>query len=91
MSITSSNVHLSICFKFNLVGELMNKHNDNIILVCQDHIFPVREKFHLISNNQQYIVWVKIINFSFMPKIIRILRSCSMKIFPTVNISKLNY
>ncbi len=35
------------------------------------------------------IVWVKIIDFSFMPKIIRILRSCSMKIFskfPTINI-----
>jgi len=36
---------------------------------------------------QQYIVWVKIIYFSLMPKIIRILRSCSMKILPTVNIS----
>ncbi len=37
---------------------------------------------------------VKIIDFSFMPKIIRILRSCSMKIFstfPTVNISKHNF
>ncbi len=34
----------------------------------------------------------QIIDFSFMPKIIRILRSCSMKIFckfPTVNISNL--
>ncbi len=34
------------------------------------------------------------IHFSFLPKIIRILRSCSMKIFcksPTANISKLNY
>ncbi len=30
-------------------------------------------------------------NFSYMPKIIRMLRSCSMKIFCTVNISKLNY
>ncbi len=33
-------------------------------------------------------------HFSFMPNIIRILRSCSMKIFskcPTVNISKLNF
>ncbi len=33
------------------------------------------------------------INFSFMPKIIRILRSCSMKIFgkfQTVNYNKLN-
>ncbi len=33
-------------------------------------------------------------HFSFMPKIITILRSCSMKIFskfPTINISKLNF
>ncbi len=42
-------------------------------------------------NNQQYIAWGKIIHFSLMPKIIRILRSCSMKIFCTVNISKHNY
>ncbi len=40
------------------------------------------------SNSLKYIVWVKIIHFYFMPKIIRILRSCK---FPTVNISKLNY
>ncbi len=40
------------------------------------------------------IVWVKMINFYFMPKIIRILRSCSMKIFskfPIINISTLNF
>ncbi len=49
---------------------------------------------YICSNSQQYIVWVKIIHFYFMPKINRILRSCSMKIFstsPTVNISKLNF
>ncbi len=28
---------------------------------------------YICSNSQKYIVWVKIINFSFMPKIIRIL------------------
>ncbi len=36
---------------------------------------------YICSNSQQYIVWVKIIDFYFMPKIIRILRSCSMNIF----------
>ncbi len=46
---------------------------------------------YICSNSQQYIVWVKIIDFSVMPKIIRILRSCSMKIFPTIHISQLNY
>ncbi len=45
---------------------------------------------YICSNSQQYIVWVKIIHFYVMPKIIRILRSCSMKIFCTVNISKRN-
>ncbi len=39
----------------------------------------------ICSNSQKYIVWVKIINVSFVPKIIRILRSC---ILPIVNISK---
>ncbi len=46
---------------------------------------------YICSNSQQYTVWVKIIHFSFMTKIIRILRSCSMKIFCTflvINISK---
>ncbi len=49
---------------------------------------------YIYNNSQQYIVWLKIIDFYFMPKIIMILRSCSMKIFSrflTVNISKLNY
>ncbi len=48
----------------------------------------------ICSNSQQYSVWVKIIDFYYMPKIIRTLRSCSMKIFgkfPTVNISKHNF
>ncbi len=49
---------------------------------------------YICSNSQKYIVWVKIIHFSLMPKKLRILRSCSMKIFcklPTVNISKHNF
>ncbi len=45
---------------------------------------------YICSNSQQYIVWVTIIHFYFMLKIIRILRSCHMKIFPSINISKLN-
>ncbi len=46
------------------------------------------------GNSQKYIEWVKIIHFSFMPKIIRTLGRCSMKIFSkflTVNISKINF
>jgi len=47
--------------------------------------------FVAIDNNN---IWVIIIVFYYMPKIIRILRSCSMKIFSTfsiVNISKRNF
>ncbi len=43
---------------------------------------------YICSNNQKYIVWVIIIDFSLMPKIIRILSSCKCS---TVNISKLNF
>ncbi len=59
-----------------------------------EHKSSVKSLGYICSNNQKYIVWVKIIDFSFMPKIIEILRSCSMKIFskfPSVNISKLNF
>ncbi len=59
-----------------------------------DHKTSLKSLGYICSNSQKYIVWVKIIIFSFMPKIIRTLRSCSMKIFckfPTVNISKLNF
>ncbi len=59
--------------------------------VTLEHRHSHKQHRYICSNNQQYTVWVKIIHFYFMPKIIRILRSCSMKIFskhPTVNISK---
>ncbi len=71
------------------------KHTCNsstlIKYVTLEHKSSVKSLGYICSNNQEYIVWVKIIDFSFMPKIIRILRSCSIKIlvnFPTVNISK---
>ncbi len=60
-----------------------------ILYVTLEHKSSVKLLGYICSNTQKYIVWVKIIDFSFMPKIIRILRSCSMKIFctfPTVNI-----
>ncbi len=56
-------------------------------------MWPWTTKPVISSMGQKYIVWAKIIDFSFMPKIIKY-RSCSMKIFckfPTVNISKLNF
>ncbi len=62
--------------------------------VTLEHKSSVKSLGYICSNSQKYVVWVKIIDFYFMPKIIMILRSCSMKIFskfPTVNISKLNF
>ncbi len=44
----------------------------------------------ICRDSQQYIVWVKIIHFYFMPKIIRTLSKDQVS-FPTVNISKLNF
>ncbi len=38
-----------------------------------EHKSSLKSLEYICSNSQQYIVWVKIINFSFMPKIIRIL------------------
>ncbi len=60
--------------------------------VTLEHNSSVKSLGYIYNNSQKYIVCVKIIDFYFMPKIIRILRSCSMKIFskcPTVNILKL--
>ncbi len=48
-----------------------------------EHKRSHKQHRYIYSNSQQYIVWVKIIHFYFMTKIIRILRSCSMKIFST--------
>ncbi len=64
------------------------------VYVFLEHRRSHKQHSYICSNNQKYSVWVKIIHFYFMPKIIRILRSCSMKIFwkcPTVNISKLHF
>ncbi len=38
-----------------------------------EHKSSVKSLGYICSNSQQYIVWVKIIIFSFMPKIIRTL------------------
>ncbi len=49
--------------------------------MSQEHKSIHKQHMYLIcSNSQQYIVWVKMIIFSIMQKIITILRSCYMKI-----------
>ncbi len=41
--------------------------------VTLDHKTSLKSLGYICSNSQKYIVWVKMINFSFMPKIIRTL------------------
>ncbi len=43
------------------------------IYVTLDHKSSLKSLGYICSNSQKYIEWVKIIDFSFMPKIIRIL------------------
>ncbi len=61
---------------------------DPLLYMCMYIIYVTLE--HKRSTG----IFVAMADFSLMPKIIRILRSCSMKIFckfPTINISKLNF
>ncbi len=44
-----------------------------LICVTLEHKTSLKSMGCICSNNQKYIVWIKIIHFSFMPKIIRIL------------------
>ncbi len=76
------------CLKLQSYAEMISELI--ILMNIMEHKSSHKQHRYICSNSQQYIAWVKIINFSFMPKMIRTLRSCSMKIFskfPTVNIS----
>ncbi len=63
-----------------------------ILYVTLDHKTSRKSLRYICSNSQKYTVWVKILHFYFMQKIIRILsKECSVKIFCkciTVNIYK---
>ncbi len=47
--------------------------NEYSTCVALEHKSSLKSLGYICSNSQQYIVWVKIINVYFMPKIIRIL------------------
>ncbi len=44
-----------------------------LIYVSLDHKTSLKSMGYICSNSQKCIVWVKMIDFSFVPKIIRIL------------------
>jgi len=80
-------IHIPICIEQLF---LYTVYINNFIYVCVslEHRSSHKQHRYICCNSHQYIEWVKIIDF-FMPKIIRILRSCSMNIFckfTTVNI-----
>ncbi len=55
------------------VGVQQSKRHGWLKYVTLDHKTSLKSLGYVCSNNQKSIVWVKIIDFSFMPKIIRIL------------------
>ncbi len=59
--------------------------NDYLTFVTLEHKTSLKSLEYICSNSQQYIVWVKIINFSFMPKIISILSKDHVPLIYFVN------
>ncbi len=45
----------------------------SLLYVILDHKSSLKSLGYICSKGQKYIAWIKIINLSFMPKIIRIL------------------
>ncbi len=60
--------------------------NDYLTFVTLDHKTSLKSLGYICSNSQQYIVWVKIIHFSFMPKIISIFSKDHVPLIYSVNI-----
>ncbi len=60
--------------------------NDYLTFVTLDHKTSLKSLRYICSNSQQYIVWVKIIHFSFMPKIISIFSKDHVPLIYSVNI-----
>ncbi len=52
---------------------LKSNVNMRFSYVSLEHKSSLKSLGYVCSNSQKYIVWVKIIDFSFMPKIIRTL------------------
>ncbi len=59
--------------------------NYYLTFVTLEHKTSLKSLGYICSNSQQYIVWVKIIHFSFMPKIISILSKYHVPLIYFVN------
>ncbi len=59
--------------------------NYYLTFVTLDHKTSLKSLEYICRNSQQYILWVKIIHFSFMPKIISILSKDHVPLIYFVN------
>ncbi len=69
--IATSQLVQEIMMKCSAFYHMGNMHGNPFVTL--DHKTSLKSLGYICSNSQKYIVWVKIIDFSFMPKIIRIL------------------
>ncbi len=69
-------------FELEIFSNIINVFT--VPFVTLHHKTGLKSLGYICSNSQKYIVWVKIINFSFMPKIIRILRNFLPQIYKNV-------
>ncbi len=68
----SNSIMTKFIFRWTITLSI-NKNVPMYIFVTPDHKTCLKSLEYICSNSQKYIVWVKMIHFSFMPKIIRIL------------------
>ncbi len=80
--IGGSNLTFKVCFDYYYFFI----SNDYLTFVTLEHKTSLKSLGYICSNSQQYIVWVKIIHFSFMPKIISIFSKDHVPLIYSVNI-----
>ncbi len=73
---------VQLLFTFTNLSLLESSH---FLYVTLDHKTSLKSLGYICSNGQKYIVWVKIIDFSFIPKIIRILSKDHVSLIYFVN------
>ncbi len=76
----------NLTFKVSFYYHYFFISNDYLTFVTLDHKTSLKSLGYICSNSQQYIVWVKIINFSFMPKFISIFSKDHVPLIYSVNI-----
>ncbi len=65
--------NLCVSIEYAQWGHRVWNHEWKCLYVTLDHKTSLKSLGYICSNSQKYIVWVKMIDFWFMPKMIRIL------------------